>query len=303
MVAISVLLLTKNGSSDLERVLPALYSQKDVPRFEVIAVDSGSSDGTIPLLRRYPVRLIQIPAEVFHHARTRNMAASLSFGEFLVLLSQDAVPASDFWLKNLLASFRDPQVGAVYGRHLPRPGSVAERHDTLDTIYGAKRVVKDPSHRNGLGYRFYHFSDANAAIRRSVWEVTQFPEDLKVFEDIGIAKRMLDRGWKIVYEPDAAVIHSHNHSTIGLFKRYFDIGYTLKHLRIWDAPGTRKSLRRDAWKLMERKLKRASRGKSTPVAWGISQDLAKSIGLFLGLNQDILPLALKRRFSAFGVFG
>lgn len=303
MVVISILLLTKNGSRDLERLLPALYGQRDVAPFEVIAVDSGSTDDTVRLLRRYPLRLRQILPETFHHARTRNMAAGLATGEFLVLLSQDAVPASDRWLNRLLANFTDPRVGAVYGRQLPKPGCFTERHDTFDTIYGTKRVVKDPAHRNGLGYRFYHFSDANAAIRHRVWQATRFPEDLKVFEDLGIAKRMLDSGWKIVYEPEAAVVHSHNHSTIGLFKRYFDIGYTLKRLKIWDAPGTRESLTRDAWKLVEKKLKRVNNGRSTPPGAGIRQDIAKSFGLFLGLNQAVLPLALKRRFSAFGVFG
>ena len=103
----------------------------------------------------------------------------------------------------MIANFDDPAVGAVYGRQLPKPGSSLEREDALDALYGEQRIVKDPAHRNGLGYRFYHFSDVNAAIRRSVWEAARFPEDLKVFEDMGIAKRILDAGWKIVYEPEA----------------------------------------------------------------------------------------------------
>src|SRR5947209_1188805 len=140
MVAISVLLLTKNGSRDLERVLPALYNQREIPRLEVIAVDSGSTDGTVPLLQRYALRLKQIAPHEFHHARTRNLAATMATGEFIVLLSQDAVPTSDLWLNRLLANFSDPKVGAVYGRQLPKPGSLSERHDTLDTIYGVKKV-------------------------------------------------------------------------------------------------------------------------------------------------------------------
>lgn len=300
MVAVSVLLLTKNGARDLERLLPALYLQKEVPSFEVIAIDSGSTDETLNILRRHGVRIRHIAPEAFHHSRTRNFAAGLATGDILALLSQDAIPTSDLWLNKLLSSFSDPTVGAVYGRQLPKAESHGERHDTLDTIYGPKRVIKDPAHRNGLGYRFYHFSDANAAIRRNVWQATRFPEDLKVFEDMGIAKRILDAGWKIVYEPEAAVIHSHNHSTLGLFKRYFDIGYTLKRLKIWDAPGTRESLSRDAWKLIEKKLKRSGVRNNGN---GIQQDLAKSFGLFLGLNQQHLPLALKRHLSAFRVFG
>ena len=222
-------------------------------------------------------------------------------GEILVYLSQDAVPASELWLSRLVAGFRDPKVGAVYGRQLPTAESLTERRDTLDVVYGARRIVKDPSHRNGLGYRFYHFSDVNAAIRRSVWEQTRFPEELKVFEDLGIAKRMLDLGWKIVYEPEAAVVHSHHHSTIGLFKRYFDIGYTLKKLHIWDVPGTRKSILRDGWKMLKRKIGSDSQNPSG--GEGMQQHMAKSFGLFLGINQRWLPLALKRHLSAYGVFG
>jgi rhamnosyltransferase len=303
MVALSVLLLTKNGARDLERLLPSLYRQKNVPPLDVIAVDSSSSDGTMDVLRRFPVRIQQIPPHAFHHARTRNQAASLASGEILVFLSQDAVPVSDFWLSKLISNFSDPKVGAVYGRQLPSPASCTERRDTLDIVYGAHKVVKDPAHRNGLGYRFYHFSDVNAAIRRKVWQATRFPEDLKVFEDLGIAKLILDRGWKIVYEPEAAVIHSHHHSTVGLFKRYFDIGYTLRALKIWEAPGTRKSILHDAWKMLKKKMKRENDSSGKQASEGIQQDIAKSFGLFLVLNQGFLPLALKRHLSAFRIFG
>jgi rhamnosyltransferase len=302
MVALSVLLLTKNGARDLECLLPALFSQKAVPSFEVIAVDSGSTDGSADLLRQYPLRLVQIDPREFHHSRTRNFAAGLANGEILILLSQDAIPASEYWLSRLVANFYDPKVGAVYGRQLPRERSVMERRDTFDVLYGAHRFVKDPARRSGLGYRFYHFSDVNAAIRKTVWEATRFPEDMKVFEDLGIAKRMLDRGWKIVYEPEAAVFHSHDHGTLGLFRRYFDIGYTLKLLKIWDAPGTRSSLRRDAWKMLKKKLRFVADPDRRLFA-GLKAHIAKSVGLFLGLNQDYLPLTLKRHLSAFRVFG
>lgn len=304
MVALSVLLLTKNGVRDVERLLPALYDQQGIGSLEVIAVDSGSTDGTIELLQRHPLHLEQIPAEAFHHARTRNFAAGLARGEILIFLSQDAIPASSYWLSEMISNFDDEKVGAVYGRQIPKPGSFAERQETLDTVYGVHRIVKDPAHRNGLGYRFYLFSSANAAIRHSVWQATRFPEELKVFEDLGIAKRILDRGWRIVYEPQAAVYHSHNHSTLGLFKRYFDIGYTLKRLEIWDAPGTRKSMWRDGFKMVRKKLGR-SRDVSTERSPcdGIQGDIAKSFGLFLGLNQARLPLILKRHLSAYRVFG
>src|ERR1041385_3845757 len=133
MIALSVLLLTKNGSRDLERLLPAIYGQKGVESFEVIALDSGSTDETVQILQHFPLRLEHIPAESFHHSRTRNFAAGLARGEPLGFLSQDAIPTSDSWLSKLISNFSDPRVGAVYGRQMPKPGSLSERRETMDT--------------------------------------------------------------------------------------------------------------------------------------------------------------------------
>src|SRR5262249_37054305 len=152
----------------------AIYSQKSVGPFEVLVVDSGSTDSTLDIIRRYPARIQQIPPETFHHARTRNTVASLAGGEYLVFLSQDAIPASDTWLAALLRNFKDSQVGAVYGRQLPKPESGWERRSAFGALYGDARIVKMPMDGIGLGYRYYHFSNANSAIRKKVWEVTRF---------------------------------------------------------------------------------------------------------------------------------
>ena len=299
---ISILVLTKNEARNIATSLDAVYSQKGVGEIEVIVVDSGSTDGTQELTRRYPVRRVEIPAGTFHHARTRNYAASLAKGDILVYLAADAFPATDNWLSALLENFEEPSVGAVYGRHVPKPGSSFEREDALEIVYGEERLVKEAATRERLGYRYYHMSTVNAAIRRDVWAATKFPEELKVFEDLGIAKRILDTGWKIVYEPRAIVYHSHEYTAAGLFKRYFDIGYTLRQLGIWNE-GTKSSFLRDAWNLMRRKVARLDgNGNRRKVTSSLSQDLAKSAGMFLGLNERFLPLTVKRRMSAFRVY-
>ncbi len=303
MIESSITIITKNEGPNIGPCLEAVYSQKDVGPFEVVLVDSGSTDATVEIARRYPVRIEQIPAEAFHHARTRNLATSLTSGPIIVGLSGDAIPASNTWLRNMIANFSDPSVGAVYGRQLPKPGCTAERHGTFEMIYGDKKIVKDPAHRSGAGYRFYHFSDVNAAIRRSIWENTPFPEELKTFEDLGIAKRILDQGWKIVYDPEAAVFHSHRYTSVQLFKRYFDIGYTLKELQIWDAPGTRASMFDDFRRLVRNKFMGGQSNNGIGMAGtAILQDIAKSAGLLLGANQRYLPLAIKRNISAYRVF-
>jgi len=302
MNKVSILILCKNEAANMGPCLDAVFAQKEAGEFEVLVLDSGSTDGTLEITRKYPVRVETIPAGTFHHSRTRNLAAELASGDTLVYLAADAFPATEYWLKALLENFADASVGAVYGRHLPKPGASLEREDALSAVYGETRLVKEAATRGKLGYRYYHMSTVNAAIRRGVWAATRFPEELKVFEDLGIAKKILESGWKIVYEPRATVFHSHTHTTTGLFKRYFDIGYTLRQLGIWN-DGTRGSLVKDAWKLFRGKFARL--GKSAgggKVRTSLGQDLAKSAGLFLGLNEKFLPLALKRRMSAFRVY-
>jgi rhamnosyltransferase len=302
MVQTSILLLTKNEARNIGPLLEAIYSQKGVEPFEVMVVDSSSTDGTGEIARLYPVRVEQIPAAAFHHARTRNFAATLARGEYLVYLAADALPASSEWLEALLGNFSDPGVAAVYGRHLPKPNSTLERQDALDAVYGEERLVKDPSRGQEMGYRYFHFSTVNAAIRKHDWEKARFPEDLKCFEDLGIAKRILDSGRKIVYEPRAAVFHSHNHTEAGLFKRYFDAGVIWRQLGIWNEE-TRRSMIGDMRRLLRKKWQRTRENDNgRPVGASMRQDLAKAAGLWLGLNERFIPLAVKRHMSAIGLY-
>ena len=121
MVDCSISILTKNEGPNIGPCLEAVFSQKDVGEFEVLLVDSGSTDATVQIASQFPIRIEQIRPEEFHHARTRNFAANLGTGRIIVNLSGDALPASDFWLKELLANFSDPGVGAV------RTGAVSRR--------------------------------------------------------------------------------------------------------------------------------------------------------------------------------
>jgi rhamnosyltransferase len=302
MVQASILLLTKDEARNIGACLEAIYAQKNAGEFEVVVVDSGSTDRTIEIAKQYPVRLENIRLEQFHHARTRNLAAELALGQYLVYLAADAFPASDEWLNALLGNFADAGVGAVYGRHLPKAGSTLEREDTLNAVYGKERLVKDPTRGQQMGYRYFHFSTVNSAIRKNVWEKTRFPEDLKCFEDLGIAKRILDSGTKIVYEPRAAVLHSHNHTDTGLFKRYFDAGVIWKQLGIWNEQ-TRKSMLGEMGGLLRKKLNRiAETGNGRHARGSVHQDVAKAAGLLLGLNERYIPLSLKRHFSAIGLY-
>src|ERR1039457_6602344 len=94
VVETSVLVLAKNEEHNVPKCLDAIFSQRVKSDFEVVFIDSGSSDRTVEIAKQYSVQLHQIPPEQFHHSRTRNLAATLSRGKFLVYLAADAFPAT-----------------------------------------------------------------------------------------------------------------------------------------------------------------------------------------------------------------
>ncbi|MEA2115042.1 MAG: glycosyltransferase, partial [Thermodesulfobacteriota bacterium] len=98
--SVSVILPTWNGAQWLEAVLSGLEQQTLVPD-EIIVVDSGSTDGTLDIVRRHGIRLVEIAQQDFDHGGTRTMAAGLAAGDILVFMTQDAVPAGRDALEQL----------------------------------------------------------------------------------------------------------------------------------------------------------------------------------------------------------
>lgn len=294
----SVLILVRNEARWIGPCLQAVYAQSVRP-LEVIVVDSGSTDGTLEIMRQFPVRLTCIPTGEFHHGRTRNLAASLARGECLVYLGGDAVPASPQWLEALLAPLADSAVDAVYGRQIPRADATRERQNTFAYMYGEQPVRKNRDALAKLGYRLYNFSTVTCAIRQTVWQRFPFAEDLPVFEDIAFAKRLLDAGGTIWYTPDAAVVHSHNYPLSKQFRRFYDAGAIRQRLGIWQAAQGTRSPTADGWAGL-----RARIGKTNLAAFlgEFGRDAVKWSGLWLGRHERWLPLPLKRRLTCFGVY-
>lgn len=85
---------------------------------EVIIIDSGSTDGTLVLLQKYPVKIHNLPPAEFNHGETRNLGVQLATGEFVVMTVQDATPATDNWIELMLKHFEDPEVAGVCGQQI-----------------------------------------------------------------------------------------------------------------------------------------------------------------------------------------
>lgn len=227
---ISILLLTLNGGERLREALTAIRAQQGAPPYEVLAIDSGSTDQTLDVVKALADRVVTIPPAEFGHGRTRNLAARLAQGEWLVYLSQDAVPAGPGWLANLTRSLANPQVAAAFGRQLP-PADVGP----IETFFLNYTYPSHPFEQSrlrsvsgGIGRIF--FSNVNAAIRKSVLLENPFPDDVIMSEDQAFGRAALEAGYIVTYEPEAAVIHGHRYSLGQLFRRNFDSGYSLREI-------------------------------------------------------------------------
>lgn len=222
---VSVLMPTYQGMEFLARVFDALSSQVVPFEWEMIVVDSSSSDGTWEYVGErqgtfpVPLKRERIFGVEFDHGDTRNMLAARSRGEFLVFLTQDAIPASDAWLATLIANFDDAAVGAVTCRNVPRPD--AERLTKLFSegdmgYWSERREVRLPEAAEYAAMgphekrQLFNFNDVASAFRRELWERHPFPRT-PFGEDILMARAFLEAGYTVVYDSDACVEHSHDY--------------------------------------------------------------------------------------------
>ena len=223
----SIIILTKNNSKDIGSCLKGVFDQ-ELKWFEVIVIDSGSSDGTVNIASGFKVRAQNISPIEFHHGRTRNLGASLARGRFLVFLAPDAWPVDSTWLRNLIAPFTDVEVAATYGRQIPKKDANPVERFFLEQIY--PKTGRTYSRRDldeGNPERIVLLSDVCSALRKDVWERLRFDEKIIMSEDQEIARRILKQGWTIAYEPKCRVYHSHNYSLADVFRRYFDSGESM----------------------------------------------------------------------------
>lgn len=222
---VGLAVLTLNPGSDWIRWLEALGKQSFRPD-RILDIDSGSEDGSPDLSLDAGMELHRISREDFGHGKTRQLAVEiLSDVDVIVFMTQDAILADSDSLEELIEGLVPSEIGATFGRQLPRIGaSPIEAHARLFN-YPEQSRVKSLEDVPELGIKTPFFSNSFGAYKRkALLEVGGFPEGVNFGEDVFVASRMLLKGWKIAYVAESKVYHSHDYSLGEEFRRYVQVG-------------------------------------------------------------------------------
>ena len=233
----TIFIPTYNGEKYLNEILKMIYKQIVDFKFDVLIIDSGSTDKTLSIIHKFQnkhdnLELIQIPNSEFGHGKTRNYAATISRGEYMVYLSHDAVPSDIDWLYEILKPFEiNEKIVGVMGRQAPRPKCVPlQKYEILGAFknlgpeFGTTIFFKDEFMKKSPVYydpvTFY--SDVNSAAKRSFLLETIPYRDVPYSEDQLFGRDLIDAGYQKAYASRATVIHSNDLELKEYKHRVFD---------------------------------------------------------------------------------
>lgn len=215
----SIIIRCYNEEKHIGRLLEGI-TQQTYRDWEIILVDSGSTDRTLEIAAQYPVTLVSIRAEDFTYGRALNLGCQAATGEFLVMVSAHTYPCDRTWLDHLLRPFQQPRVALTYGK----------QRGNSDTQYAEHQIFAHwfPNHSiPGQSHPFCN--NANAAIRRSLWEVLPYDEQLPGLEDLDWATRAMQMGYDVAYAAEAGIVHVHEEKARQIYRRYRREAIALKH--------------------------------------------------------------------------
>ncbi len=228
---VSIIIPTLNAGAYMEKLFSMLQAQ-DIKFLEIIIIDSSSGDNTVDIAKGFGAKTIVIPRHTFNHGKTRNMAAMEAQGDILVFMTQDALPQDNKLLRKLTAPLKMSDIAATYGRHIPMPGAspleiFAREFSYPDTGSGSIKGIEDIKQ---YGIKTFRFSNVCSAIKKELFlKAGMFPNGIRANEDMLMAAKLILNGYKVTYVPDAKVIHSHNYSLLQQFRRYYNIGSSLRN--------------------------------------------------------------------------
>jgi rhamnosyltransferase len=289
--SISIVIPTKNAGRRFARLLRALAAQDETRPWELVVVDSGSTDGTVAIAEQAGARVHHVRPDAFTHGRARNIGAAAATGDVLVFLVQDAEPADPGWLRRLTSNLERPGVAGAYSRQLPRPAASPMVAYFLLHTYPPVPAVRRPLSSKRARLSDVFFSNVGSAMPRTIWQRFPFNEQMVMSEDQEWARRVLASGFSLVYDAEACVIHSHDYGIRRIFRRSFDSAASLRGVCDDTLGGVAgQGLRY----ILGEVQYLVQRGLVYQIPYMLAYEASRSLGTLAGRNHHRLPPGLKR---------
>lgn len=222
---IDVIIPTLRPGKEFEELLKRLESQT-MPVHKIVIMNTRS--GPFPeRLRRAgdKIEVFHLDQKEFDHGGTRNAGVSHTEAEYLLFMTQDALPANAHLVERLAAAFENPKVKAAYARQLPREGCRELERYTRSFNYPEQSRIQTKEDLDTLGIKAFFCSNVCAMYERETFlRQGGFVKRTIFNEDMIYAGGLIKSGYEIAYVADAKVIHSHNYSGIKQLQRNFDLG-------------------------------------------------------------------------------
>lgn len=216
---VSVIIRTKNEERWISQCLKEVFAQR-YKDFEVIIVDNRSNDRTIEKAKQFNIKKI-VTCDEYFPGKALNIGIGEAKGDFIACLSGHCIPINDEWLSNLVKDFESDAIAGVYGRQEPMNFTPNSDKRDLALVFGLDKKVQ-------IKESFFH--NANSMIRKSVWDCVPFDDNITNIEDRVWAQKVLQMGYKIIYEPEASVYHYHGIHQNGDMERCTNVVRILQEL-------------------------------------------------------------------------
>jgi glycosyltransferase involved in cell wall biosynthesis len=206
----SIIIRAYNEEKHIGRLLEGIR-QQTLDDVEIILVDSGSTDATVSIAESFGAKVVRIPSAEFTFGRSLNYGIVAATRGFIVIASAHVYPVYPDWLEALLRPFEDEKVALTYGK---QRGPIFAKYSEQQILHQWFPDVSNPNQETAF------CNNANAAIRKSLWEKNKYDEALTGLEDLAWAKWAKEQGYGIAYIAEAEIIHVHNETPKGVFNRY-----------------------------------------------------------------------------------
>jgi len=217
---VSIVIRCFNEVSHIGKLLIGIEKQ-DYAEIEIIIVDSGSNDGTVEVCKKFKTTIISILPEEFSFGYALNKGCEAATGDILIFASAHVYPVYTNWVSQMVQPFTDEKVALTYGGQIGNEFTKFSEHMIFRKWF-PENSVKRQNHP--------FCNNANCAIRKELWQLQQYDEQLTGLEDLDWANKILKKGYYISYQSDAKIVHVHEETPKRVFNRYKREAIAIKNI-------------------------------------------------------------------------